>query len=73
MQVLHWAHWAPGSADPVGLTLAAFFPNNVVPGAAAGAAAAGGPRLAAAAVPGVGVTVTAHRKSPDEHIKVVGG
>lgn len=70
MQILRWSSWAPDRGGPAGLLLAAFWPNNTVPGAPEGAAA--GPRLAAANVPGVNVTVTAHRRSPDEHIKVIG-
>lgn len=32
-----------------------------------------GPRLAVVDVPGIGLTAVAHRKSADEHIKVIGG
>ncbi len=70
MQILRWSSWVHNRGRPAGLLLAAFWPNNTVPGAPVGAAA--GPRLAAANVPGVNVTVTAHRRSPDEHIKVIG-
>lgn len=68
MHVLHWRSWSPGAA-PEGLSLSAFWPNTTEVEAVSGKV---GPRLVAADVPGVGATVVAHRKSADEHVKVIG-
>ena len=71
MVVLQWDAWAPGGA-PAGLKTVDFFAPTIEPDAGAPEGACSAVGLHATTVGPWGLTVAAHGKANDDHVRLVG-